>query len=237
MYIHTLTITGADDKVRPEFLYGVSACAPEEVSVEWGILASESKAGSPRYPSMEWILRLLEILDNQNGMTAALHICGNWMREILLGNMPLDLDFSRFRRIQFNFKDTIPYNSEKFINLWETYFSYNALIFQVNMRGNLVYQALVDKGERPQSCLFDCSGGTGKLSPWRKVVEGSPGYAGGLTPDNLEEQLYKIERLYGEEPSTIWIDIESGVRNERNELDCDKVFKAIEIVDRWNRKI
>jgi hypothetical protein len=50
-----ITITGADDQVDPRELAMLSAEFP---FVEWGILMSESRAGTSRYPGQTWMLHL-----------------------------------------------------------------------------------------------------------------------------------------------------------------------------------
>ena len=49
------TITGADDLVDPDDLVVLSREYP---FVEWAILISASRAGTPRYPSSAWLERL-----------------------------------------------------------------------------------------------------------------------------------------------------------------------------------
>lgn len=52
------------------------------------------------------------------------------------------------------------------------------------------------------------------------------GYAGGLNPDNLEEQLTKIAAVVGN--NSVSIDMESGVRTN-NEFDLDKVRRCLQM--------
>jgi len=88
--------------------------------------------------------------------------------------------------------------------------------------------------QRKISPLFDSSGGRGVLSEWPKIPNHNfgplwCGYAGGLGPNNIVDELFKIEEAVGD--AEIWIDMESKIRNSNNELDfdlCEKVLKAIE---------
>ena len=55
----------------------------------------------------------------------------------------------------------------------------------------------------------------GKLA----ILGGLGAYAGGLGPDNLEEELKRIEEVAGDR--TIWIDMETKVRS-----DGDRIFES-----------
>jgi len=60
------------------------------------------------------------------------------------------------------------------------------------------------------------------------------GYAGGLNPDNIEQELIKIEAVVGD--AEIWIDMESGIRNKKDELDLEKCERVLAIAERWADK-
>lgn len=62
MIIDKVTMTGADDSVDVKEMLKISTECPQ---VEWGILASESKMGLPRYPTNHWIGRLVQRLRGQ----------------------------------------------------------------------------------------------------------------------------------------------------------------------------
>jgi phosphoribosylanthranilate isomerase len=77
--------------------------------------------------------------------------------------------------------------------------------------------------------LFDASHGRGEVAAsWPAVLPGLYcGYAGGLEPDNLAEQLGRIAEAAGD--ATVWIDMESRVRTPRDELDLGKVIRVLEV--------
>ena len=82
--------------------------------------------------------------------------------------------------------------------------------------------------------LFDLSGGAGILpESWPKAKGEYCGYAGGLSPENLEEQLEKIKCVVDEDQK-IWIDVETHVRSsDDKQFDLDKVRKFLEISKRY----
>jgi phosphoribosylanthranilate isomerase len=80
--------------------------------------------------------------------------------------------------------------------------------------------------------LFDLSGGAGVLPENWPVANGYCGYAGGLSPENVQGQLELIEQVAGDGP--IWIDVETHVRSEDDKIfDLDKVRAFIENVLPW----
>ena len=77
--------------------------------------------------------------------------------------------------------------------------------------------------------LFDLSGGAGTLpKKWPQARNFYCGYAGGLSLDNLSEQLKLIEKSVGDR--TIWIDVETHIRSEDNKVfDLEKAERFLEI--------
>ncbi len=78
--------------------------------------------------------------------------------------------------------------------------------------------------------LFDISGGDSSLAGgWPKPTGKVSGYARGLSPDNIEEQIAKINDVTGD--AEIWIDLETHVRSNNDALfDLDKVNKFLSII-------
>lgn len=70
--------------------------------------------------------------------------------------------------------------------------------------------------------LFDKSGGAGILPNEWPVAEGYAGYAGGLSPDNVEHELMRIQEARNGYP--VWIDAETKLRS-----DDDKVFELYKV--------
>lgn len=80
--------------------------------------------------------------------------------------------------------------------------------------------------------LFDASRGNGvRPSHWPDPFPNKRcGYAGGLNPDTIEEDLAAIDRAAGS--ATVWIDLETGVRTN-DELDMEKVETVIAAASKY----
>lgn len=219
MKIKYVTLTGADDRTDANKMAELSKNFP---FVEWGILFS-SKTGL-RYPSIKWVEESLPILAETN--TSA-HLCSKWVTEANTGNLSfLEHDISNgFKRIQLNFGAS---NLQKVLNpsskIWNCKFD-RPIIFGGAYRDSLLPISLFQlHNVHP---LFDCSGGRGILATeWTEII--TPlfcGYAGGLGPDNIIDELKKIEDIVGD--TEIWIDMESSVRNDKNEFDLEKCEEVL----------
>lgn len=233
-FIRTVTITGIDVYTDRGGLDGLSYEFP---FVEWGVLLSKTKEGKDnRYPNKEWIDELGDQRLRLSG-----HICGLWARDIAEGGDMILRDrpdwFEKpplFQRLQLNISHILGDISSPY----EPF--HNAVrrlgiktIIQLRDLDRRVLQPLVNEVD----FLFDCSGGRGVLpARWPALAlydahgGRSPlsncGYAGGLNPDNLAEQLALMEA--SSEGQTIWIDVESGVRTS-DVLDLDKVHNFLSI--------
>lgn len=223
--VNLVTITGADDSVHPFDLASLSFKYP---FVEWGILLSRSNMGTVRFPSENWLKELFEIYERmkfsaQSNKTPSFrlcgHLCGKWVREVCEGNWcwidELDNVESMFDRIQLNFHAYV-HNIETKLSFLEGFKDVRnrnrKFIFQLDDVNNGILD-IVQKAGIPASPLFDTSGGIGRLpEKWPVARKGWCGYAGGLSPENLKEQMEKITEVAGEGP--IWIDVETRVRSE-----------------------
>ena len=228
MKIKYVTLTGADDNTKHEELLRVSAIYP---FVEWGILFSQKKSGlAERYPSWDWVVDLAGKHDGNANFSA--HLCGQWVDDAMNGKLTVQASF--FKRIQLNMAQgrlSKALASES--KVWEAVTKVGqAVIFGgPYQKYNLQIDAeLFSKhGVYP---LFDTSGGRGQLTKnWPQPIEGVMcGYAGGLGPDNLEDELKKIEDVVGD--NTIWIDMESRVRT-KGEFDITLCERVCEIAGNY----
>jgi len=85
--------------------------------------------------------------------------------------------------------------------------------------------------------LFDSSGGRG-LAPvsWPAPLPGTTcGYAGGLGPDTLTEQLPLIHTAAN--GRGYWIDMEGRLRTPEDRFDLDRARRCLEIVADFHRSI
>lgn len=228
--IRVVTVTGADDSIRPEELVSI---AKEYPYVEFGILLSKSQQGGKRFPSQDW-LKELYIVWRQEKLNLSSHICGSWVRNLCLGMPDFFEDIGcihkMFGRIQLNFHaENHRINNEKFTGLVRKYFVSKPIIFPMDGVNEEIFFAL-DEGLGSQMFpLFDYSGGRGLLpKEWpRQLPNKYTGYSGGLSPDNLQEQLERISMVAS---GPIWIDGETLVRSEDDKLfDLGKVCRFLEV--------
>jgi phosphoribosylanthranilate isomerase len=230
MKINTVTITGADDSIKPKDLLDLSKKYP---FVEWGILLSKKSMGCTRFPSEKW---MNELRDSQvlKGVNLSGHLCGSWVRDITLGNGFTFMDDmpyiqSMFRRFQLNFHSIVhEVEIEEFLKALKRRQDVQ-YIFQLDDVNNTIVDLAKEHGI-DCAALFDTSGGIGQLpKTWPAVKENLYcGYAGGLSPDNLLNQLEKISKVCGNDP--IWIDVETNVRSmDDTKFDLLKVIDFLEI--------
>ncbi len=235
MKIKVVAITGADDSINPSDLITISKEFPY---VEWAILLSKNQVGSHRFPSKKWMEELVSLLESaQQPIKLAGHLCGSWLRQLMdigdisfVDQIPL---WPYLSRIQLNFHAkptilTLP-ALEALRNFTWKY--KKKFIVQLDGINNELCEQLVFAGV-DASGLFDTSHGSG-ASPekWPEVIpfidkHAYKGYAGGLGPDNLQEELFKIQSAVGDD--LIWIDMETKIRSN-DEFDLDKVRKCLNI--------
>ena len=247
MIIDRITITGADDSVDPEQLVTLSEKYP---FVEWGILVSKTSSGKARFPSENWLSRLA-VVYGEKRMKLSAHICGRWVREILMGSTaPIDsLDpwMPIFHRIQINtHAELMQKQPNEFIDLVKTYFhdkGKQTIIQWDNVNGHELLYMLCQQDINAVP-LFDMSHGAGILPakwPHRLAKPNSCwepfycGYAGGLGPEHIQEKIQDISHVVdGDNFSAIgkdvpvWLDMETKVRSNNDSIfDLEKVEKVL----------
>jgi hypothetical protein len=144
----------------------------------------------------------------------ALHVCGSGVPE-LLGGEPVvlelvDLVAARGGRIQLNFNQARdPVALDRLLGFMAQRPALT-VITQHNLANDWLWRLL--RVAANHAVLFDASGGRGLLPEvWPAPLPGvSCGYAGGLGPDNLSEQLPRILAAAGE--ASIWVDMEGQLR-------------------------
>jgi hypothetical protein len=218
MNLKRVTITGADDPVPIEAL---AELADEFPFVEWAILVSKGQEGKPRFPSRDWIGRFAVIAAARSWKVST-HVCGPWVRQILEGSidweeLPVCVRVSE--RVQINahgYPASLTSALAKSLRLID-----KDLVFPWDGVNAGLALAAREAGCKA-SVLFDISAGAGRLPhSWpAPPPEFWCGYAGGLGPDNLVEQLKKIEELCNK---PYWIDMERRVRTNDDILDLAAV--------------
>lgn len=221
--ITKVTITGADDSINPHELALLSKDYP---FVEWGILVSKSREASARYPSREWMNKLADIAPDLL-MNLSCHLCGSYVREFVQGNDNVVYELGNyvwrtFDRVQLNFHAIPHEHNDSLIDMLIKHKD-KQFIFQHDGVNQGIAEDMHRKG-CDVSILFDKSGGAGILpKQWPPHhAEIKCGYAGGLSPDNIEEEIKKIDEQSG--VNRIWIDCETHVRSEMDaKFDMHKV--------------
>lgn len=217
----TVTITGADDLVDPATLLALSREFP---FVEWGILLSLKRAGTPRYPTMKWVRLLPHTIP---AAKLSLHLCGEVARLAADARLSGVNGVLGYDRIQVN-----GYESHWRHGLHGLFTS--EVILQARSAETLQAVANDALSIRGASVLFDPSGGKG-LEPfaWPRAPLGvKVGYAGGIGPTNVEAAIQAILEANGFVGGPFWIDMESGVRDEK---DCFRVSRVREVLERCAR--
>jgi hypothetical protein len=233
MKLTFLTLTGADDNTDPKKMAELSERFP---FVEWALLFSQAKAGVSRYPSLDWVENALPIL---SGCNLSAHLCGKWVDDANKGRITfLDAESmsGAFGRLQLNqAKGRLLKVLKGETDFWHCAFDKPIILGGPYQAFNIPTDAFMLHGVSP---LFDCSGGMGILaSEWPAPAldkYGKPlfcGYAGGLGPDNIEEELAKIEAVVGD--AEIWVDMESKIRNNKDELDLEKCEQVLTRAKQW----
>lgn len=202
-----ITFTGVDDDTDPAAMVALS----DEYPIEWGILFSPKRQGAGRYPrlaTVEWLVS--EVL-----LTYSAHLCGGDAREVIeSGASHHDLS-GYFGRAQINTAD--PKVQPSLIGLWAREAGLRAIL---QCRGPFPDVHAVD-------VLYDASGGRGILpTSWPSGLDRLCGYAGGLSPDNVAAAVSVI----GSRATRYWIDMESGVRDDRDRFDIGKCRAVCEAV-------
>lgn len=221
-----ITLTGAEDSVAPEKLIELAeSFSPGRV--EFGILYSAERAGTGRYPTKAWITRLLAEVGRLGSTRLSLHLCG---REAILGyffNSGFVGEVSPlFGRVQLNLRalDYIP----RLVVDGIAKHPVQTVITQYNPNNASLTELL--SGLKNHAVLFDGSGGRGVCpEKWEGALSDVPhGYAGGLGPDNLEIELRNIMSVAS--PGW-WVDMESKLRDERDQFDLGTARRCAEIFD------
>jgi len=239
--LQKITVTGADDQVSVEALWALQQVYPK---LEFGLLITQNyREVRPRYPSRSWLQRLVE-----EPLNLSVHLCGQVVRELIdykSGEPPLIQELKwlwpKVQRIQWNVGDF----DTNFLGIRITDFIERPeirgkeLIVQVTptkqYRRELAVKAVNMQDSRPEvGLLYDASGGRG-LRPdvWPKpdLKIKHIGFAGGLNPENLAENLGMIQLQCRDHAFNI--DVESGIRDESDKWDFGKVHDFVQVAQGW----
>ena len=187
-----------------------------EFAVLVGTHTEEKNSKRSRFPR----IRIVDAFASLE--SCAIHLCGKYSRAVNKGDFDEVLPLvDGFGRVQVNArtKDYDPPNVALFAEKFG-----NQVVVQVRSKD----QAEEWTKFKNIQCLFDTSGGRGKVSinewpePYFKHV--LCGYAGGLGPLNINQAPEFVERY---PDHRIWLDMETGVRTN-DWFDLRKVYKVCE---------
>lgn len=249
-----VSITGADDAVRIDDLVALSQKYP---FVEWAVLLFPAKEGKPRNPTREWRLKLAQARQT-HGLKTAVHLCGEdtfWMLLTTTYDRYLPFIHDELRahdRVQVNINARgTAFTTNEVLAVYQTLACHGARLILQQHDGTTkaidTYLASMSLGALARdahagdvSVLLDASKGKG-IAPeaWNAPVifDGQPlhtGYAGGISPENIEAVLDATEKTvleHGQPGTRYWLDMETGVRTD-NQFDLEKVERVLSAVAR-----
>ena len=220
--------------------------------VEIAIQAHPSKM-SPGMPRYQWTQELMQLVKglqfyNSRNINLAVHVNKEWCAEICkTGKFPAELQtilsqrYTLFPcktvigRIQLNIPaDAVPKaDVDNMIQLFDENRDYKFII-QYNRNTEDLVKKIRYFSYVPFSTLYDASGGRG-ISPgtWREpvFVSGDQGYSGGMSPENVAENLDKISAVvpFGRD---VWIDAEGKLKTD-DKFDIGRAQQYIMNAENW----
>ncbi len=222
MKLKYCSLTGADDEIA---VADLSALGTEFPFVEWAILLLPARAGTLRFPKIEWIEKFSA---EYKGAHKAMHLCDDGFLKFVANDKSVLKLMSGFQRIQLNLK------------FGEVEGKYDTAELVARVKENpgieFILQYTMEKqGLLPlfrdiknHAVLYDASAGRG-ISPdrWDAPLDGHfTGYAGGINPDNAASNIEMISKAAKDHVT--WIDMETGVRTD-NRFDLAKCRRVLEI--------
>ena len=203
---------------------------------------SKMSAGMPRNV---WFNDVLRVARNERNMNLAIHINMEWADSIcakgvipdtVLNWMQITKCFHRpvIKRVQLNmpWATAININPDAVAQIIHD-FPKHEFIFQYNKNTKDAIEKLHQTGAK-FSLLFDASGGKGIApSAWQKpVYETHPmGYSGGISPENVVDNLEKINCLVPEKQK-IWIDAEGKLKTD-DKFDIARARQYVLNAENW----
>lgn len=219
-----ITFTGLD--VRTPIM-PLAELLRDYPGIELGILWSVKRSGrgEPRYPTLQQIGTLLDLLPADRPPRLAIHFCGGPARQALFEGKNQHL----FRRPNLRLQINGRVSEEDLRAVADTYYTQQTIITQHAPSFDLCTVPLAN-----HAILMDASGGRGRLPDqwWRPKIRKKVGFAGGLGPETLADHLPQIWALAQRGD---WLDMESRIRTD-DWFDLEKVRTVCEIVDRYRRE-
>lgn len=233
--IDLVTVTGADDSTDPRDLLEIAENWP---FVEFGILLSKNSANSNRFPSREWIIEFSKLCNNSDlDLNISGHVCGSWVKDIYMGNWPTGIppEFERLaKRWQLNTHGAPhEFSLDNFMILIASKNDLGQqIIFQYDKANDKVMNEAI-RLKLDVSALYDLSHGAGVLPEKWEVPSNDIycGFAGGLSPQNVKEE---IEKIMAVTDKSFWIDAETKLRSNDDKLfDLELITNFLEASERY----
>lgn len=230
MYIRRMTVSDPRNHNTIDEMFDLWNIHP---CVEIAVQMHPGKV-SPDTDRYKWICELVDKLKNLEPNRSfypqpcfAIHVNNDWCDDICNGTIPDALKplFDSVHpkrknhivgRIQLNMpqKTAENFNAQKLKGVIESFPDQEFIIQYKPITINAVEQ-LHETGAR-FSLLFDESGGTGRdAGTWRAPVypmAHNQGYSGGLSPENIADNLTQIIEVVGK--GSIWIDAEGKLKTD-----------------------
>ena len=245
MDLKFITCSGANEYTNVDVLFALYA---QFSCIEFGIQVSGKKC-SENSPRLAWVRNLhKKILEHRVNLPLALHLNQDWVCGFYQDDISPELhellSYSNsageplFQRVQLNFKigreiapqiDMLEKQMRKFPQV-RFILSYNAsnaeVITELYQRHNVVFD-----------CLFDESFGEGIL-PEKRHAPVFPdviqGYAGGLSPENVSQELSKIA-LVQPMSASVFIDAEGKLKGEDRHFSYLKAHDFVANALLWQK--
>lgn len=224
MDLKFVTCSGANEHTCIDVLFALYA---QFSCIEFGIQVSGLKCGE-NSPRLDWLRKLRQqILVRKIKLPLALHLNQDWVTGFCQGEIAPELQellsygYSdgepMFKRIQLNFK--IGREPAPKVNLLEEQimkFPHMRFILSYNEANANLIKELYYRKKVVFDCLFDESFGEGVLPEKRQApvfVDVVQGYAGGLSSENVAQELDKIAAILPAQ-TQIFIDAEGKLKGE-----------------------
>lgn len=230
-----VVITGADDGIDA---IDIDSLGQEFPFVEFGILFSDKREGTARYPSLAWRESLYEVTFDRAscGYRLAAHLCGNTVdaRLATIGFFETEIE-KNFDGVQFN--RFTGQNVSQILAYADRYKDHQ-IIVPFNRNTDTILTSESPEFWENISILCDSSGGKGiACKAWPTNIpkhfehRQAVGYAGGINERNVEAVVDGLVQYHGDQ--FFWIDLETGARDEKDRFDIEKVYRILQLTEQY----
>ena len=245
MRINTITCSDPRDHNSYQDLVGLWETDPDRVEVAVQMHPGKVSPGTARY---EWVKDVVDKLSYEfYRYHFAMHINGQWCNDICNGKIPDELRpmfdarwlFENHAHLVSRIQLNMPADTAKKLNphvlksVIES-FPNQEFIIQYNDNTKDAVRKLNETGVW-FTTLYDASGGRGILpKSWDAPVRADRpmGYAGGLSPENVKENLTKISS-HVSLLDDIWVDAEGKLKTD-DKFDVARAIQYVKNVKSWD---